>query len=76
MSGDRWLDSWAPPPAIEYRLQQAPEIKKVAIEAPRTVRGGRWIDPKPKAEPRGGDDRFRAAAKAARKARQNQRKRK
>jgi len=77
-NGSDWPNTWASPSVIEYRLQMTTEASTNAVitkaAMPRAT-GGRYIAPKPKVGPRGGDDRFRAAAaKAARKARQKQRK--
>ena len=67
------------PRVIEYRLQ-AEAATSTAVTMTKTAMpratGGRYIPQKPKVGPRGGDDRFRAAAKAARKARHKQRKNK
>jgi len=67
------------PRVAEYRLTRevaaATAVTMTAVAMPRAT-GGRYIPQKPKVGPRGGDDRFRAAAKAARKARQKQRKHK
>lgn len=76
-NGSNWPNTWAPPPAIEYRMPAETSTDVVMVKAPMPrAGGGRFIAVKPKVSPRGGDDKFRAAAKAARKARRNQRKRK
>lgn len=69
-----------PPPGIIWQAPTSsavPEMRKtIILRETVPVPACRYIEPKSNVGPRGGDDRFRAAAKAARKARQNQRKRK